>query len=107
MNIYKNNELIFNEAKISGPNGLMFKKKLKENQSIIMVLQNESQFGSSIHMFFVFFPIYVVWMNKDRIIVDIRKAYPFQPLVIPKNKSIYILECTKLPKIKIGDKLSF
>lgn len=107
MNIYKNNELIFSAAAFSGPYGLMFKKKLKENQSIIMALERESKFGSSIHMFFVFYPIYVVWMNKDRVIVDIRKAFPFQPLLIPKNKSMYVLECTKLPKIKIADKLSF
>jgi hypothetical protein len=30
-----------------------------------------------IHMFFVFFPLIVVWLNKDKKIVKIKKMYPF------------------------------
>ena len=88
MNIYKNNELIFNDARFSGPYGLMFKKKLKENQSIIMALEKEAQFGSSIHMFFVF---YQIWQkrskNTTKTNVTIRKHYR-------KTSACFILEST-------------
>ncbi|MFH1210115.1 MAG: DUF192 domain-containing protein [archaeon] len=69
---------------------------------------HEDVLETTIHMFFVFFPIDVVWLNKNKKVVDIRRnVKPFILWIKPKNKAKYIIE---LPKgvskhIKIGNKI--
>lgn len=107
MKVYKKSKIIFQNAKFSSNFGLMFKPKLKNNETIILKLDKESKINSIIHMLFVFYPIYVIWLNKEKIIVGIKKCYPFQLFAIPKNQAMYVIECSKLPNIKINDKLEF
>lgn len=85
--------------------GLMFSKKLKQNQGIILVTPKQSRLYSAIHMLFVFFCIYAIFLDKNFKIVDIKKACPFAPLIIPKKPSKYILETTTKKDLKVGDKL--
>jgi len=90
--------------------GLMFRKKLKQGQGLILVADEESIYETTIHMFFVFFPIDVVWLNKDKKVVDLKcNVKSFQPLIAPREPAKYVLE---LPvgaskNIKLGDKLDF
>ncbi|MBT6045122.1 DUF192 domain-containing protein [Candidatus Woesearchaeota archaeon] len=87
--------------------GLMFSKKLEQNKSILIKFSKEKNIP--IHMFFVFFPIDAVWINKDYKIVHIeRNIKPFRPLINPNKPSIAVLETQKnaTKNLKIGDKLT-
>ncbi len=84
--------------------GLMFSKK-PENDGLLFAFEREV--FSSLHMFFVFFPIDIVYVNKEKVILEIkRKVKPFTPLILgPKAK--YILELKDAKSLKVGEKLSF
>ena len=81
--------------------GLMFSSK----KNLIFVFGKEKRV--SLHMFFVFFPIWVVYLNKDKEVIFTKKLYPFISITNPKVKPKYILELVKNPKIKKGDKISW
>ncbi len=88
--------------------GLMFSCKKNFNYCLIFDMNCESRYFSSIHMFFVFFPILLVFLNSEKIVVDIKVAKPWR-VYFPKTKARYVLE---LPvkfkdKIKEGEKLVF
>tara|TARA_Y100000034_G_scaffold103763_1_gene129720 strand:- start:173 stop:406 length:234 start_codon:yes stop_codon:yes gene_type:complete len=59
----------------------------KKYDSIILNSKN-----TSVHMFFVFFPLQIVWLNSKLEVVDIKNSYPFMPRVSSKKSSNYILE---------------
>lgn len=83
--------------------GLMFTKKLKNNQSILLKFKEEKNIP--IHMFFVFYPIDAIWINSNNQIVHIaRDIKPFT-LVDPKVEAIAILETAKntTKNLKLGD----
>ncbi len=87
--------------------GLMFSKKLKQNKSLLIKFSKEKNIP--IHMFFVFFPIDAVWINKNYKIVHIeRNIKPFKTLINPNKPAIAVLETTKnaTKNLKIGDKLT-
>lgn len=69
--------------------GLMFSKK----KNLFFILNYETRFGSIIHTFFVFFPIKVYWLDKEKNIVDYKIVRPFTA-AIPKRKAKYIVEIT-------------
>ncbi len=52
------------------------------------------------HMFFVFFPIYLVLLNSSLKVIEIKKLFPFE-IYKTKNKILYALE---IP-VKIYNKL--
>tara|TARA_Y100000310_G_C20644970_1_gene796029 strand:- start:103 stop:456 length:354 start_codon:yes stop_codon:yes gene_type:complete len=86
--------------------GLMFSKKPKPSQSVLLKFPKEKIYP--IHMLFVFFPIDAIWINSKHQIVHIeRNIKPFTPHINPKTKASYILETTKnaTKNLKIGDKL--
>ncbi|MBI2670523.1 DUF192 domain-containing protein [Candidatus Woesearchaeota archaeon] len=87
--------------------GLMFKRKLKENEAVILKINKESRLKASVHMFFVFYSLCIIWLDKDKKVVDIKKVHPFQPLIAPRHPAIYIIECIKMPAINVGDVLNF
>jgi uncharacterized protein len=88
--------------------GLMFSKKLKKENSVILVCDFESRFCCAIHMLFVFFPLDVIFLNKKKEVVDIRKSYPFVSFIAPKSNSKYVIEMNMGENIlKIGDKVIF
>ncbi len=93
-------------AKFSNGFGLMFKKKLKDEEGIILETL-EGRLSSSIHMLFVFQTIDIIWLDKDYKIVDIKNNIkPFTLFVMPRKKAKYILELSKVNNLKMGDKLS-
>ena len=85
--------------------GLMFRTKLK-NKCLFFMSGKESIVDSSIHMFFVFFPIDVAWLDKDFKVVDIRlNLKPFSLVASPKRPAKYIIEAKagRLNSLRIGD----
>ena len=49
----------------------MFTKELAENECIIIDEWKESKLNTSIHMFFMFFDIAVIWADKNLKVVDV------------------------------------
>ena len=107
MKIISKNKEIFSNARFVDGFGLMFKRKLKKEEAVILRLARESRIYSSIHMIFVFYSIYVVWLDKNKVVVDIKKAYPFQPFLMSKKGSMYVIESCYKPELIIGDNLEF
>tara|TARA_Y100000310_G_scaffold216748_1_gene217811 strand:- start:7411 stop:7725 length:315 start_codon:yes stop_codon:yes gene_type:complete len=76
--------------------GLMFTFPLKKGWGVLLENSSESIYNSSIHMFFVFYPIDVVWLDSGFKVVDVKRSVkPFTPIVFPKRKAKYVLELWK------------
>lgn len=64
-------------------------------------------------MFGVKFPINIIFINKDKVIVDIKKAFPLTndpktwKVYRPEEACKYILETPHNLKVRVGDKVSF
>ena len=81
--------------------GLMF--SFPKNDGLLFKFNKEV--FVSLHMFFVFFPIDIVYINKNKIVIKIKKrVLPFVPFIAPV-KCKYILELKNCKNIKIGDKV--
>ncbi len=83
--------------------GLMFSKPLKDNEALLFEFKKEARWP--IHMLFVFFPIKVAFLDKNRKVAEVRKAKPFISFIMPRKKCRYVLEVNKDFKVKVGDKL--
>ncbi len=82
--------------------GLRFRKP-KENRAIVLVLGSESVSGSAIDMFFVFYPIDVLWLDSKFRIVDVKtNLKPFSGITQPKAPAKYVVE---LPAGTIEDSI--
>ena len=96
---------IFIDDNISKFIGLMFSKK--QNRSLIFKFGKEKII--SLHMFFVFYPIDVLFLDKNKIVVD--KKEGFNPFTFCKSekKAMYAVEMpsgtAKKTKTEIGDKI--
>ncbi|MDP7323060.1 MAG: DUF192 domain-containing protein [Candidatus Woesearchaeota archaeon] len=85
--------------------GLMFSKK----KSLIFIFNKEKIIP--LHMFFVFYPIEVSFLNKNKIVVEIKENFMPFSCYSPKNKAQYIIELPKgtikKSKTAIGDNIEF
>jgi len=82
--------------------GLMFHKKIKDI-GYIFVFDRPQIVG--LHMFFVFFPIDVLFLDSKKTVIDIKKNFkPFR-LYTSKGKSSYVLELPEgsTNNIHLGD----
>ncbi len=90
--------------------GLRFSRKLRKGDVIVLVASRESIHSSSIDMFFVFFPIDVLWLNSRYEIVDFRtNVKPFTPFIKPQSGAKFVIELPEgsLKDVVIGEKVSF
>lgn len=88
--------------------GLRFSKPLQKNQALLLASSKENL--QTIDMLFVFFPIDVLWLDKNKHVIHIvRDIQPFTLAVSAPKKARYILECPSgsTRKIKLRDALSF
>lgn len=87
--------------------GLMF--SIKQNKTLIFKFNQEKII--ELHMFFVFYPIDVLFLNKNKIVVD--KKENFKPFTFyeSKKKAMYAIEMPngiiRKTKTDIGDKIEF
>ena len=58
-------------------------------------------------MLFVFYPIDVVWLDSDKIVVDKKTVNPFVLYSAPRKPAKYVIEMRKgfAKNIKIGEKI--
>ena len=94
--------------------GLMFRKSLAEKEGMLFVFDEENY-----HTFWMMnmsFPIDIIWINKEKKVVDITKnAQPCKIICSttyrPKERAMYVLEVnanfTEEHKIKIGSLVEF
>ena len=89
--------------------GFMFRRALAAGEALVMVEPRESQVGTSIHMFFVRFPLGVVWLNQAGVVVDKVEALPWRPYYAPRAPARYILETHPgfLALVELGDTWAF
>ena len=91
--------------------GLMFRSEraVTEDQVYLFVERRESVAQTTIHMFFVFFPIAVVWLDREKRVVDKTLARPFRPYYAPRQPAQYFLEGhpSLLEQVSVGDLLEF
>lgn len=89
--------------------GLQFAPPLADDEGIIFVYGSESIANTSIHMFFVFYDIAVVWLDSSAKVVDKKLAKPWRPFYAPAKPAQYFIEANPslLERVAIGDVLKF
>jgi len=89
--------------------GLQFRRRLKPGEALILVKDKDSVAASSIHMFFVFFPIAAVWINGHGVVTSARLARPWRPYYASPEPARYVLETSPdfLERVSVGDELEF
>ncbi len=106
----RNNQILAKEPKLCKNNfskalGLMFSKQ----KTLIFIFNKEKII--SLHMFFVFYPIDVLFLNKNKKVVQLKENFkPFR-IIIPKKPAKYIIELPdktiKKTNTRLGDTISF
>ncbi len=86
---------------LSQMRGLMFRSK----QNLIMTFDKGKKV--SLHMFFVFYPIDVLFLNEKKEIVEIKRN--FKPFTFwnSKEKGKYVVELAFPGEYKVGDRVEF
>jgi uncharacterized membrane protein (UPF0127 family) len=89
--------------------GLTFRRRLGQDEGLLLVGRHESRADAAIHMFFVFFSIGVLWLDGENRVVDKVVARPFRPFYAPQAPAIGVLECQPevLERVEIGDVIRF
>lgn len=87
--------------------GLQFRRALPDGEGLLFIHPAESRTATSIHMFFVFFDIGVIWLAADGTVVDAQLAKPFRPYYAPRAAAKYFLEGPPalLDWVQIGERL--
>jgi len=106
------NRIIGDNAKLCGDVfsksiGLMFTKEQKNT----LILKFNKEKIISLHMFFVFYPIDVLFLDKNKIVVDKKENFRSFTFYKSKKKAMYAIELHRgiigKTKTKIGDKIEF
>ncbi len=89
--------------------GLMFSRKKNHTFALVFSFPVENRIISSVHMLFVFYSIDILFLNKEKIVVDKTTLKPFTLNYTPKKAAKHFIE---IPiglnkKISIGDKINW
>ncbi len=89
--------------------GLQFHRSLRPGEAIILARNTDSVANSSIHMFFVFFPIAAVWIDGEGRVTSAQLAKPWRPFYASSEPARFVLETTPdfLSRIQVGDFVDF
>jgi uncharacterized membrane protein (UPF0127 family) len=89
--------------------GLMFRARLAADEGALLVYGRPSKVETSIHMFFVPFPLGVFWLDSRGTVVDRVRALPWRPFYASGVPANYVLELhpDALNQLKIGDRVEF
>lgn len=89
--------------------GLTFRRTLEPDEGLLLAGRRKNRVDTAIHMFFVFFPIAVLWLDRDGTVVDRRLARPFRPIYVPQAPARDVLEGPPalLERVGVGDRLRF
>ena len=89
--------------------GYTFRQELEPDEGLVLVEARDSRMDTSIHMFFVWTDLAVVWVNSDMLVVDTALAKAWRPFYASAKPARYGVEFN--PKrhgdFKPGDRVSF
>ena len=93
--------------------GLMFRKNLPDNQGMLFVFNVPDKYA--FWMKNVEFPLDIIWINPDKVIIDIKAnvltCRDSCPVLVPQEKAQYVLEVSagfvEKNQIKITDTVNF
>ena len=94
---------MFSKAK-----GLMFtSSSTVHDTAMVFVFKKEKTV--SLHMFFVFYPVDVIFLDRTKRVIDIKMNFKPFTIYVPKKKAQYVIECAadavKKSRTKIGDQI--
>ncbi len=89
--------------------GLMFRRRLAEDEGLVLAYRHESRVDTALHMFFVPFPIAAIFLDCNGVVVDKQLARPWRPLYVPRHRAQFVLEATPavLERVALGERLEF
>jgi uncharacterized protein len=89
--------------------GLMFRQEISPDEGIIIDEKTDSILNTSVHMFFMRFPIAVIWVDNNMQVVDRKLAQPWKPYYAPCKPARYVIEThpERLEEFKQGDLIAF
>lgn len=98
--------VIANDYQIAGFFGKIFGLMFSRARNLVFVFDDEEIRG--LHMLFVFYPIDVLFLDKNKKVVEKARLRPFQ-FYNSKKKAMYVLELKRgsTDKIKIRERLNF
>ena len=109
-----NNEVLLNsvlwcESSLCKFRGLQFRQNLDDGEGLILVHKRDSIAATSIHMFFVFFPIAAIWINLEGKVTHKVIAKPWHPYYVSPEPASYVLEAKPkiLDEVAVGERLRF
>jgi len=108
VNIYCNGKILTEKSRYINPwRGLMFSKKLKKGESVILDVSGSPT--TVITMAFVFQKLDIICIDSNFQVVDVRKnVNPLGQLLFPKKKTAYYVESSPGSfSVEIGDTLVF
>jgi uncharacterized membrane protein (UPF0127 family) len=87
----------------------MFRADLEIYSGIALQVNPPGVVNASIHMFFMYFDIAVVWIDKNMRVVDTNLAKKWRPYYAPKTAASYTIELHKdrLSDFQINDQVEF
>ncbi|MDK2907783.1 MAG: uncharacterized protein PWQ87_241 [Candidatus Woesearchaeota archaeon] len=89
--------------------GLLFRKRIAKNEAFIFIFDKEDYW--SFHMFFMFYPIDILWLDKNKVVVDLVKNFKPWRFNRPKRKAKFVIELPSgtIEKLNIvdGTKIDF
>ena len=89
--------------------GLQFRRGLQPDEGLVLVHNKDSTASTSIHMFFVFFPIAAVWVDGEGRVTSAQLAKPWRPYYASPQPARYVIEANPdlLERVKVGEILEF
>ena len=89
--------------------GMMFKRSIPDGWGLLFVEPRESIANTTIHMFFCFIDLGIIWLDDAGEVVDTCLAKKWVTIKAPKSPARYFLEISpsRLAEFNIGDKLDF
>ena len=89
--------------------GLQLRRRLAPGEALLLVHPADSVALSTIHMFFVFFPISAVWIESGGKVVGAQLARPWRPYYAAPSPAKYVLEASPeiLERVHAGDEVDF
>jgi len=89
--------------------GLTFRRDLGPSDGLLLVQRRENRIDASIHMLFVWMDLAVVWINSEKVVVDVKHARKWSLIYTPKAPALYILEANleRLKDFVVGDRIGF
>ena len=89
--------------------GFQFRRRLKSEEALILVYNQDSVRSTSIHMFFVFTPLTVVWVNRQGRVTSVQLAQPWRPYYASPEPASYVLETSPelIDLFHPGDEVDF